>query len=102
MGGAVRLCGPIPTPAVAHLTVSMRADAGIVISASHNPYADNGIEVFGGDGLKREDKGLRVFGGECFKLVDEAEAEIERLMDEGALPRRTGREIGRAEKLEDA
>lgn len=87
MGGRVILCGPIPTPAVAHLTVSMRADAGIVISASHNPYADNGIKVFGSDG---------------FKLADEAEAEIERLMDEGALPRRTGRDIGRAEKLEDA
>ena len=63
MGGRVILCGPIPTPAVAHLTVSMRADAGIVISASHNPYDDNGIKVFGGDG---------------FKLADEAEAEIER------------------------
>ena len=87
MGGRVILCGPIPTPAVAHLTVSMRADAGIVISASHNPYADNGIKVFGSDG---------------FKLADEAEAEIERLMDAGTLPRRTGREIGRAEKLEDA
>jgi phosphoglucosamine mutase len=89
MGGRVLLCGPIPTPAVAHLTVSMRADAGIVISASHNPYADNGIKVFGRDG---------------FKLPDEAEAEIERLTeDESRLgPRRTGRAIGRAEKLEDA
>src|SRR5882672_2381956 len=65
MGGRVILCGPVPTPAVAHLTVSMRADAGIVISASHNPFADNGIKVFGGDG---------------FKLPDEAEAEIETLM----------------------
>ena len=64
MGGRVLLCGPIPTPAVAHLTVSMRADAGIVISASHNPYADNGIKVFGADG---------------FKLPDDAEAEIEAL-----------------------
>ena len=59
MGGRVLLCGPVPTPAVAHLTVSMRADAGIVISASHNPYDDNGIKIFGGDG---------------FKLPDEAEA----------------------------
>src|SRR5262249_62127398 len=67
MGGRVLLCGPIPTPAVAHLTVSMRADAGIVISASHNPYADNGIKVFGDDG---------------FKLPDEAEAEIQRLMQD--------------------
>jgi len=89
MGGRVILCGPIPTPAVAHLTVSMRVDAGIVISASHNPYGDNGIKVFGSDG---------------FKLADEAEAEIERLMGDPTLlgPRKTGREVGRAEKLEDA
>jgi phosphoglucosamine mutase len=89
MGGRVMLCGPIPTPAVAHLTVSMRADAGIVISASHNPYDDNGIKIFGADG---------------FKLPDEAEAEIERLMeDEAPLgARKTGAEIGRAYKLEDA
>jgi phosphoglucosamine mutase len=89
MGGRVLLCGPIPTPAVAHLTVSMRADAGIVISASHNPYADNGIKVFGADG---------------FKLPDDAEAEIEALLKDperlGA--RKTGPGIGRAEKLEDA
>jgi phosphoglucosamine mutase len=89
MGGRVMLCGPIPTPAVAHLTVSMRADAGIVISASHNPYDDNGIKIFGDDG---------------FKLPDEAEAEIERLLrDDGLLgARKTGPGIGRAEKLEDA
>ena len=88
MGGRVILCGPVPTPAVAHLTLSMRADAGIVISASHNPYDDNGIKIFGGDG---------------FKLADEAEAEIEALLEEGALPaRKTGKGIGRAEKLEDA
>ena len=89
MGGRVILCGPVPTPAVAHLTVSMRADAGIVISASHNPYADNGIKIFGDDG---------------FKLPDEAEAEIERLMADDALlgARKTGPGIGRAEKLEDS
>jgi phosphoglucosamine mutase len=89
MGGRVMLCGPIPTPAVAHLTVSMRADAGIVISASHNPYADNGIKIFGGDG---------------FKLPDAAEAEVEALMGDDALlgERKTGRSIGRAQKLEDA
>jgi phosphoglucosamine mutase len=89
MGGTVLLTGPIPTPAVAHLTVSMRADAGIVISASHNPYPDNGIKVFGPDG---------------FKLPDEAEAEIERLMDDVALlgARKTGPEIGRAERLRGA
>jgi phosphoglucosamine mutase len=89
MGGRVLLCGPIPTPAVAHLTVSMRADAGIVISASHNPYADNGIKIFGGDG---------------FKLPDSSEAEIERLMEDPALlgMRKGGAGIGRAFKLEDA
>jgi phosphoglucosamine mutase len=89
MGGRVLLCGPIPTPAVAHLAVSMRADAGIVISASHNPFADNGIKVFGSDG---------------FKLPDEAEAEIEALMAgaQGPGERKTGPAIGRAEKLEDA
>jgi len=89
MGGRVMLCGPIPTPAVAHLTVSMRADAGIVISASHNPYADNGIKVFGADG---------------FKLPDAAEAELERLIADPELlgSRKTGPGVGRAEKLEDA
>lgn len=89
MGGRVMLCGPIPTPAVAHLTVSMRADAGIVISASHNPYADNGIKIFGADG---------------FKLPDESEAEIERLMEDESLlgTRKGGPGIGRAVKLEDA
>ncbi len=88
MGGRVLLCGPIPTPAVAHITVSMRADAGIVISASHNPFADNGIKVFGADG---------------FKLPDAAEVEIEGLLDEAALPaRKVGRSIGSAQKLEDA
>jgi phosphoglucosamine mutase len=89
MGGVVLLTGPIPTPAVAHLTVSMRADAGVVISASHNPYADNGIKIFGGDG---------------FKLPDEAEAEIERLMDDSSLlgARKTGADIGRAERLRGA
>ena len=89
MGGRVLLTGPLPTPAVAHLTVSMRADAGVVISASHNPYADNGIKVFGADG---------------FKLPDAAEAEIERLISDPALlgTRKTGPGIGRAEKLEDA
>jgi phosphoglucosamine mutase len=88
-GGRVLLCGPMPTPAIAHLTVSMRADAGIVISASHNPYQDNGIKIFGGDG---------------FKLPDEAEHEIERLMEDDTLlgKRSTGPGIGRAEKLEDA
>jgi phosphoglucosamine mutase len=89
MGGRVMLCGPMPTPAIAHLTVSMRADAGIVISASHNPYQDNGIKVFGADG---------------FKLPDDAESEIESFIDDERLlgKRSTGPGIGRAEKLEDA
>jgi phosphoglucosamine mutase len=89
MGGRVLLCGPLPTPAVAHLTVSMRADAGIVISASHNPFADNGIKVFGGDG---------------FKLPDDREAEIEMLMADESLMgiRPTGPGVGRATRLLDA
>jgi phosphoglucosamine mutase len=89
MGGRAMLSGPMPTPAIAHLTVSMRADAGIVISASHNPYQDNGIKIFGADG---------------FKLPDEAELEIERLLADDSLlgKRSTGPGIGRAEKLEDA
>ncbi len=89
MGGRVMLCGPMPTPAIAHLTVSMRADAGIVISASHNPYQDNGIKIFGGDG---------------FKLPDETESEIESFIEDDRLlgTRSTGPGIGRAQKLEDA
>ncbi|WP_146655920.1 phosphoglucosamine mutase [Labilithrix luteola] len=89
MGARVILCGPIPTPAVAQLTVSMRADAGIVISASHNPYQDNGIKIFGDDG---------------FKLPDDQEIEIERLMANDALlgPRPTGPGIGKASRLDDA
>jgi phosphoglucosamine mutase len=89
MGGTVMLTGPIPTPAVAQLTPSMRADAGVVISASHNPFADNGIKIFGGDG---------------FKLPDEQEHEIERLLEGSQLDeaRVTGDDIGNATKVEDA
>ncbi len=89
MGGRVMLSGPIPTPAVAHLTISMRADAGVVISASHNPYPDNGIKIFGHDG---------------FKLPDEQEAEIERLMRSSDLDTSapTGEGIGSALRLDDA
>jgi phosphoglucosamine mutase len=89
MGGRVMLCGPIPTPAVAHLTVSMRCDAGIVISASHNPYADNGIKLFGGDG---------------FKLDDALEANIESLLESHALDdrRARGAGIGSAVRVDDA
>src|SRR3954469_14514018 len=89
MGGRVMLSGPIPTPAVAYLTTSMRADAGVVISASHNPYQDNGIKIFGPDG---------------FKLPDAQEAEIERLLEGNELDqvRVTGAAIGRAVKIEDS
>jgi phosphoglucosamine mutase len=89
MGGRVMLSGPIPTPAVAYLTTSMRADAGVVISASHNPYGDNGIKIFGPDG---------------FKLVDEKELEIEQLLEDGRLDLScpTGSGVGRAERLDDA
>jgi len=89
MGGRVMLTGPIPTPAVANLTHSMRADAGVVISASHNPYEDNGIKLFGPDG---------------YKLPDAAELAIEQLLDDGSLDERpiTGAKIGRAERIEEA
>src|SRR3954468_17087624 len=63
MGMDVVLVGPLPTPAIAMLTRSLRADLGVMISASHNPYADNGIKLFGPDG---------------YKLSDEIEAEIEK------------------------
>src|SRR5690606_26968753 len=88
MGGNVMLSGPIPTPAVAILTHSMRADAGVVISASHNPFGDNGIKLFGPDG---------------FKLPDEEELEIEQLLDDPVLDRGpTGSGIGSAVRLDDA
>ena len=89
LGGEVMLSGPLPTPAIAHLTTSMRADAGVVISASHNPYQDNGIKIFGSDG---------------FKLPDEVEKEIEALIFGSELDRRrpTGTRVGRAERLDDA
>ncbi len=88
-GGRVMLTGPLPTPAIAYVVQSMRADVGVVISASHNPYADNGIKIFGPDG---------------FKLPDAAEAEIEALMEDPRLitARRTEAGVGRAEKIEDA
>jgi len=88
-GGRVMLTGPLPTPAIAHLTSSMRADAGVVISASHNPYEDNGIKLFGPDG---------------FKLPDETELEIEALLQNGKLDtgRPTGTRVGTAERLDDA
>ena len=80
--------GPLPTPAVAMLTRSMRADLGVMISASHNSYEDNGIKLFGPDG---------------FKLSDDVEHEIERMMDNGIHDHLAKPEmIGRAKRLEDA
>ncbi len=89
MGGRVLLTGPMPTPAVANLTQSMRCDAGVVISASHNPFADNGIKLFGPDG---------------FKLPDEEEMAIETLMSDPKLIAlgKSGSGVGRAERLDDA
>ena len=87
-GMDVVLVGPLPTPAIALLTRSLRADLGVMISASHNPYEDNGIKLFGPDGLK---------------LTDEQEAAIEALMagDLAAAMVAPGR-LGRASRLEDA
>jgi phosphoglucosamine mutase len=88
LGMDVRLFGPLPTPAVAMMTRSMRADLGVMISASHNSFADNGIKFFGPDG---------------YKLSDAQELKIEALMDEGlqeglAAPR----ELGRVKRIDDA
>ena len=85
-GMNVLLLGPIPTPAVGFLTRSMRADLGVMISASHNPHHDNGIKFFGPDG---------------FKLSDEAEAEIEAMLDGEILPAQP-ENIGRAKRIDDA
>lgn len=89
LGVDVILTGPLPTPAIAFLTRSMRADAGIVISASHNPFQDNGIKFFGSDG---------------FKLADEIEARIEQLVETGLIEsiRPTAMDIGKTRKIEDA
>ena len=84
-GMNVFLLGPVPTPAVGLLTTSMRADLGVMISASHNPASDNGIKFFGPDG---------------FKLSDEAEAEIERLVFECVEPVQP-QNIGRAKRIDD-
>ena len=86
VGMDVLLTGPIPTPAVAMLTRSMRADLGVMISASHNPYDDNGIKLFGPDG---------------YKLSDELEHEIEQLV-EADLGRRVAKspDLGRAKRID--
>ncbi|PCJ61486.1 MAG: phosphoglucosamine mutase [Rhodospirillaceae bacterium] len=88
MGMDVILVGPMPTPAIAMLTRSLRADIGVMISASHNPYQDNGIKLFGPDGRK---------------LSDEIEAEIECRIDNGAKEDLVPSDgLGRAMRLEDA
>jgi len=96
MGVDVMLTGPLPTPGIAFITQSMRADAGVVISASHNPYQDNGIKFFSRDG---------------FKLPDETELAIERLVLDGAggdgaddfhALRPTATRIGKAKRVDDA
>jgi len=89
MGVDVLLVGPVPTPAIAFLTTSMRAEAGIVISASHNPFYDNGIKIFSSDG---------------FKLPDEIELKIEGLIEKDAFQKEqpTGRELGKAFRIDDA
>ena len=88
VGMDVLLTGPIPTPAIAMLTRSMRCDLGVMISASHNPYEDNGIKLFGPDG---------------YKLADKTENDIERLMDENLGSRLAGSaDIGSAERIDGA
>ena len=88
MGADVILIGPLPTPGVAFVTQSMRADAGIMISASHNSYEDNGIKIFSADG---------------YKLPDEVEAEIERLVfsEELEKMRPVAELVGRASRIDD-
>jgi phosphoglucosamine mutase len=86
VGMDVLLTGPIPTPAVGMLTHSMRADLGVMISASHNPYDDNGIKLFGPDG---------------FKLSDEVEAQIEKLLDSDLSAQlAASNDLGRAKRID--
>lgn len=89
MGMNVTLVGPMPTPGIAFLTRTLRLDAGIVISASHNPFGDNGIKIFSSAG---------------FKLSDNLEKEIEQLVADGSFPakRPTNEKVGRAYRLDDA
>ncbi len=88
VGCDVFLLGPMPTPAVAMLTRSLRADLGVMISASHNPFQDNGIKLFNSEG---------------YKLSDETELEIERMIDDGIAPLLTSADkIGRAKRVESA
>jgi phosphoglucosamine mutase len=89
MGVDVLLVGPLPTPGIAFITTSMRADAGVVISASHNPYQDNGIKFFSADG---------------FKLPDETELQIEELIFSNQIEslRPVASEVGKAFRIDDA
>ncbi|MBV8739189.1 MAG: phosphoglucosamine mutase [Alphaproteobacteria bacterium] len=87
MGMDVVLVGPLPTPAIAMLTRSLRADLGVVLSASHNPYGDNGIKLFGRDG---------------YKLSDEIEQKIENALAKGPNRRASPGELGRVKRLDDA
>lgn len=89
MGMDVTLVGPLPTPGIAFLTRALRLDAGVVISASHNPFDDNGIKIFSSSG---------------FKLSDDIEKEIERLVQDESFPSKkpTGNRIGKAFRLDDA
>src|SRR5436190_12933777 len=89
MGVDVLFIGPLPTPGVAYVTRSLRADAGIVITASHNPYADNGIKFFRADG---------------YKLDDPIELRIEELVSSGEIDiiRPTAEAIGKAVRIDDA
>jgi phosphoglucosamine mutase len=89
LGADVLLIGPLPTPGVAYITRSLRADAGIVLSASHNPYEDNGIKFFRHDG---------------YKLDDEVEKRIEHLVFSGEIDaiRPTAGKIGQAKRIDDA
>src|SRR5437762_6725311 len=89
LGADVLLIGPLPTPGVAYITRSLRADAGIVLSASHNPYEDNGIKFFRHDG---------------YKLDDEIERRIEGLVFSGEIEniRPTAGKIGRATRIDEA
>src|SRR5215475_5287940 len=87
MGLDVVLVGPLPTPAIAMLTRSLRADIGVVISASHNRSTDNGIKLFGHDG---------------YKLSDELEQKIEVVLERGPSRRASAANLGRAKRLDDA
>lgn len=89
MGVHVQLVGPLPTPGIGFLAQNMRVDAGIVISASHNPFSDNGIKIFGSDG---------------FKISDQVENEIEQLIHSGTLDSQLAsvEQIGRTRRIDDS